>query len=142
MAAATPKAGSTSSARKTPRPPKGIPTQQPSGATGAMTVAAGESDGLEMGSIDQGAINAVVASKQKTLHKCLQIVARAKPGERTRIPIEFVIGNEGRVAQLWIDHPDFKTGELHACMLGELKKWPFKSYSGEQATENLAFNVG
>lgn len=111
-------------------------------ASTARSMASTGSDGLELAKLDQAGINAVVASQQKTLYGCLQLVAKRFPGKPTRIPIEFVIGNNGTVSKLWIDHPDFKQGELHSCMLGKLKAWRFKAYEGEQATVNLAFNVG
>ncbi len=53
-----------------------------------------------------------------------------------------VVGNDGRVAQLWVDHPQLKKGPLFDCLLGEMKKWPFKPYTGERATVNLAFTIG
>ena len=111
-------------------------------ATTASAAPSTGSDGLELAKLDQASINAVVSSQQKTLYGCLQLVAKRFPGKPTRIPIEFVIGNSGSVSKLWIDHPDFKEGELHTCMLGKLKAWRFKPYEGEQATVNLAFNVG
>jgi hypothetical protein len=91
---------------------------------------------------DQAAINAVVASKQKSLFPCFVEEAKRTPGLATRIPLEFVIGNDGRVSKLWVDHPQFKTGPLFECLFGELKKWPFKAYEGERATVSLSFNIG
>ena len=135
-ASATQKPGTPRRSRSEAAPKAASGTKQP----GAL--AAAGPDGLEMATLDQAGINAVVASKQKTLYKCLQIVARTKPGQRNRIPIEFVIGNGGQVEKLWIDHPEFKAGELHECMIDVLKKWRFKAYEGEQATVALAFNVG
>ncbi|HLT30116.1 MAG TPA: AgmX/PglI C-terminal domain-containing protein [Myxococcaceae bacterium] len=124
----------------------GSRTRRPASASTAAStgraMASTGSDGLELAQLDQASINAVVASQQKTLYGCLQLVAKRFPGKPTRIPIEFVIGNNGSVSKLWIDHPDFKQGELHTCMLGKLKAWRFKPYEGEQATVNLAFNVG
>lgn len=137
LAAAT----STAKAGTTRKPKSGDSAPKTAGPKPGALAAAGP-DGLEMATLDQAGINAVVAAKQKTLYKCLQIVARTKPNQRNRIPIEFVIGNAGQVEKLWIDHPDFKAGELHTCMLGELRKWRFESYKGEQATVALAFNVG
>ena len=67
---------------------------------------------------------------------------RKRPGLSAKIPIEFVIGNDGRVTKLWIDHPMFKEGSLPECLLRELQKWSFKSYPGEQATVGFSFKVG
>ncbi len=101
-----------------------------------------EPDGLQTGQFDREAINSVVASKQRTLYPCLAEEVKKRPGLAAKIPIEFVIGNDGRVSKLWIDHPTFKEGPLPECLLRELQKWPFKPYPGEQATVGLSFKVG
>jgi hypothetical protein len=46
------------------------------------------------------------------------------------------------VAQLWVDHPQLKKGPLFDCFFTELRKWPFKPYTGERATVGLSFTVG
>ncbi len=97
-------------------------------------------DGLQMAKFDQGTINTVVKAHQRSLFPCLAQIN--KPGVMQKIPIEFVIGNNGRVAKVWVDHPDYKTGPLQECLLRELQKWPFKNYDGEQATVSLSFNIG
>ncbi len=100
-------------------------------------------DGLSMKpQFDQEAINTVVASKQKSLFPCFVEEAKRTPGMAARIPLEFVIGNDGRVSKLWVDHPQFKSGPLFECLLGELRKWPFRAYEGERATVSLSFNIG
>jgi hypothetical protein len=91
---------------------------------------------------DQAAINRVVKQSQATLHKCFKAEAERRPGFAAKVPLEFTIGNDGRVAQLWVDHPQLKKGPLFDCLLGEMKKWPFKPYTGERATVNLAFTIG
>lgn len=99
-----------------------------------------ESDGLQMAKFDQGTINTVVKAHQRTLFPCLAQVN--KPGVMQKIPIEFVIGNNGKVTKVWVDHPDYKSGALPECLLNALQKWPFKTYEGEQATVSLSFNIG
>ncbi|MDY7227942.1 AgmX/PglI C-terminal domain-containing protein [Hyalangium rubrum] len=100
-------------------------------------------DGLDMGvEFDQSAINKVVASNQRTLFPCLKAEAERRPGFAAKVPIEFVIGNDGRVSKLWVDHPQLKNGELHKCLFEELKKWPFKPYKGSLASVGLSFTVG
>ena len=93
-----------------------------------------------MAKFDQGTINTVVKAHQRTLFPCLAQIN--KPGVMQKIPIEFVIGNNGHVNKVWVDHPDYKTGALPECLLKELQKWPFKNYEGEQATVSLSFNIG
>lgn len=107
-----------------------------------MSAAADDPDGMQMAEFDQAAINSVVAQKQKSLFPCFKEEAQRTPGLAAKIPLEFVIGNDGRVAKLWIDNPHFKSGPLYECLLRELQKWPFKPYEGERATVNLSFNIG
>ena len=97
-------------------------------------------DGMQMGKFDQGTINAVVNTHKRTLFPCL--LAINKPGVMQKIPIEFAIGNNGRVTKVWVDHPDYKSGPVPECLLKELQKWPFKNYDGETATVSLSFNIG
>ncbi len=101
-----------------------------------------EPDGLRTGLFDRDSINATVAARQKTLYSCVADEVRRRPGLNAKIPIEFVIGNDGKVNKLWIDHPTFKEGSLQECLLRELQKWSFKAYPGEQATVGFSFKVG
>jgi outer membrane biosynthesis protein TonB len=101
-----------------------------------------DSDGLQTGQFDRSSINLVVAAYKKTLHGCLVVEAEKRPGLAAKIPIEFVIGNDGKVNKVWVDHPSFQSGSLPECLLRELRKWPFKPYPGEQATVSLSFKIG
>jgi hypothetical protein len=101
-----------------------------------------DAEGMKTEMFDKSQINGVVAARQKTLYPCLMEEAKKRPGLSAKIPIEFVIGNDGRVNKLWVDNPDFKTGTLPECLLKELQKWPFKAYQGEQATVGLQFKIG
>ena len=95
-------------------------------------------DGMSMGQVDQAGINDVVKKHQRSLFPCLAKVA--KPGMAlTKVPIEFSVAN-GKVSKLWVDNPDYKTGELPDCLMEELKKWPFKET--QNATVGLSFNIG
>ncbi len=113
---------------------------KPGRPTGKVTT---DADGLSTEvNYDLGAINRVVKSNQATLHHCFKEEAERSPGFSAKVPLEFTIGNDGRVAQLWIDNPRLKKGALFECLLGEMKKWPFKAYTGERATVSLAFTIG
>ena len=83
---------------------------------------------------DQAAINRVVTATSARSSAACKEEAERRPGLAAKIPIEFVIGNDGRVAKLWVDNPQFKQGPLYECLLRELQKWPFKPYEGERAT--------
>ncbi|MFP2926870.1 AgmX/PglI C-terminal domain-containing protein [Pyxidicoccus sp. 3LG] len=100
-------------------------------------------DGMQVAqSFDQSAINRVVAGNKSTLFRCFKEEAERSPGMYAKIPLEFVIGNDGRVSKLWVDNPQFKKGPLYDCLLVELQKWPFRAYEGERATVGLSFNIG
>ncbi len=101
-------------------------------------------DDLTRPQYDSSAINEVVNGNKKSLFPCLVEEVRRRPGFAAKIPIEFAVGNDGHVAKLWIDHPEFKNenNELHRCMLERLQKWKFPTYQGERATVALSFNIG
>jgi hypothetical protein len=125
-------------ASATPVPKPGRPTGgRPAGRVST------DPDGMSTEvNYDQAAINRVVKQHQSSLHRCFKEEAERRPGFAAKVPLEFTIGNDGRVAQLWVDHPQLKKGPLFDCLLGEMKKWPFKAYKGERATVNLAFTIG
>jgi hypothetical protein len=116
------------------------------GRKGAGTMAqrmeASGADGMETATFDQAAINAVVAEHQRTLYPCLQEAAEENPEVGGRVPIEFVIGNDGRVVKVWVDRNELKQGGLQACLLRELQKWPFPRIPGESPSVGLVFNLG
>ncbi|MFP2959880.1 AgmX/PglI C-terminal domain-containing protein [Myxococcus sp. 1LA] len=102
-----------------------------------------EPDGMEVAQqFDQSAINRVVASNKSTLFRCFKEEGERSPGIYAKIPMEFVIGNDGRVSKLWVDNPQFKKGALYDCLLTEMQKWPFRAYEGERATVGLSFTIG
>jgi hypothetical protein len=112
-------------------------------ATGRTGSVSSEPDGLDMGvEFDQGAINKVVESNKRKLFPCLSEEVKRRPDFVAKVPIEFVIGNDGKVTKLWVDHPQLKQGPLYQCLLGELQKWNFKPYKGSLASVGLAFQVG
>jgi outer membrane biosynthesis protein TonB len=125
------------SASPLPKPDRKSPAGRPSGKV--IT----DADGLATEvNYDQAAINRVVKQYQSSLFRCFKEEAERRPGFSAKVPLEFTIGNDGRVAQLWVDHPQLKKGALYDCLFGEMKKWPFKAYKGERATVNLAFTIG
>jgi hypothetical protein len=152
-----PVGGAPSTPRKTERPADRAPdkprtvTERPSApdkgsrpAAGSRTLndASAEPDGLQTAEFDREAINAVIASHKRSLATCFTQEAERTPGFGGKFPLEFVIGNDGRVSKLWVDHPQYKKGALADCLLKELQKWPFKPYPGEQATIGLSFTIG
>jgi hypothetical protein len=121
----------------TQKPDRRSPAGRPTGRVST------DPDGLSTEvNYDQASINAVVKKSQSSLFHCFKEEAERRPGFAAKVPLEFTIGNDGRVAQLWVDHPQLKKGPLYDCLLMEMKKWPFKPYKGERATVNLAFTIG
>lgn len=117
-------------------------TKPAAGAARTTGTVSTDPDGMETATFDQDAINSVVNSNQRKLFTCFREEATRNPGFAARIPMEFVIGNNGRVSKLWIDNPSFKQGPLADCLLRELQKWPFKSFEGEAPTVSLSFTIG
>jgi len=91
---------------------------------------------------DEANIQAVVGREQRTLAPCLRAEARRSPDYRGEIPVEFAIGNEGKVTSVWIDEPRFRRGPLHDCLLETLQRWKFRPFPGQQPVIALAFRVG
>ncbi len=139
-AAAAPPTVPAATAAKPPRRTR-TPTTAPA-PTERLSAASADPDGMQTAQFDQGAINAVVARHQKSLFSCFKAEAERAPDFAGRIPLEFVIGNDGRVAKLWVDNPRYKDGPMYDCLLAELQRWPFKAYEGERATVGLSFNIG
>jgi hypothetical protein len=154
MAPRPPDKPATATTEPKPKPPGTTPPDTKTPGTSASAVASrpdkkpaptvsSEPDGLQMGvEFDQANIDKVVKGNQNSLRRCLKEEAERKPGFAARIPIEFVIGNDGRVSKLWVDHPQLKQGQLYDCFFSELRKWPFKPYKGQLASVSLAFSVG
>jgi hypothetical protein len=114
------------------------PATRPAGAVAAPR----PRDTLVQANWDAAQIQAVVAREQRSLVPCLRAEAerdRDGPGE---IPIEFAIGNDGRVVQLWIDGPRKGSADLRACLLGVLRGWAFRPFAGERPVVSLSFRVG
>lgn len=93
-------------------------------------------------SFDQGSIQQLVRTNQNSLHRCLREHVAREPGFRGEVPITFAIGNDGRVAQLWIDRPGLKGGPLQRCMEAQLRSWRFSPFDGERPSVSLSFRVG
>jgi hypothetical protein len=130
--------------REKPASGRGSLRASPAAAVSSGARAADTDDVQSLQLWDQDAINGVVRSSKASLHPCLGAEARRQKGSwQARIPIEFTIGNDGHVSRLWIDNPEYKGegSELFKCMLGELKKWRFPAYGGEQANVSLAFSI-
>jgi hypothetical protein len=119
------------------RPRRTAPGQAARASPGAV-----DGGDLVAAQFDGGRIQAVVAREQRGLVPCFRAEAARSPDFRGDVPIEFVIGNDGRVAQLWIDEPRFRDGPLRDCLLRVLGGWRFEGFPGQRPTVSLAFGMG
>lgn len=99
------------------------------------------SDALVESHFDPGRIQAVVNRQQRTLAPCFREEAVRSADFRGQVPLEFAIGNDGRVVALWIDEPRFKQGPLRDCLLRALSAWRFDPFPGQRPTVQLAFSI-
>jgi hypothetical protein len=122
-------------------PPRGPAVPGPGAPSVPVKPKLGQEDpeGMQLGEVDEVAINAVVTRNKPTLIPCIKQVA--KVGVVAKIPIEFAVSEAGKVTRVWVDNPDFKDPALTECLLKELQKWPFKP-GPSGASVNLSFNVG
>ena len=120
---------------------------RPHGPRGPRAVASNSSapipgGGLVLAQYDARSIQDVVARRQGALAPCLREEAQRSPDFTGQIPIEFAVGNDGRVAQLWIDEPRFKSGELKECLERKLREWAFAPFPGQRPVVSLAIKMG
>jgi uncharacterized protein DUF4339 len=108
-------------------------------ATGARGSAQGGE--LVLAQYDPGRIQERVARQQGSLAPCLRDEARRSPEFTGEIPVSFAIGNDGRVAQLWVEDPRFKSGELRDCLQARLAAWSFEPFPGQRPVVSLAFRI-
>jgi hypothetical protein len=123
--------------RERPRAARGLSSA--SGRAPAGDVSGGE---LVAAQFDVNRIQQVVAKEQRALAPCFRDEAERSPDFRGEVPLEFAIGNDGRVAALWIDEPRFKEGKLRDCLLAQLRSWSFPTFPGQRPTVQLAFRIG
>ena len=123
------------------RPKRAGGPRPPRAAGGAATGSAlgGE---LVLAQYDPSRIQQVVARRQGSLAPCLREEASRSPEFAGEIPIEFAVGNDGKVSALWIDEPRFKSGPLRECILARLREWSFDPFPGQRPVVSLAFKIG
>ncbi|HET6414249.1 MAG TPA: AgmX/PglI C-terminal domain-containing protein [Anaeromyxobacter sp.] len=107
----------------------------------SRAASAEEGEGLVAAHFDAGRIQAIVNREQRTLAPCFREEAARSSDFRGLVPLEFAIGNDGRVVALWIDEPRFREGPLRECLLRSLATWRFDPFPGERPTVQLAFTI-
>lgn len=96
-------------------------------------------DGMQTATFDRSAINEVIRKHQPKLINCFRSVL--KEGMALEVPLNAVIGTNGRVSKLWVDHPDYKTGPVKDCIEREVMSWPFKPFEGESPDVQWALKL-
>ncbi|HET9552123.1 MAG TPA: AgmX/PglI C-terminal domain-containing protein, partial [Anaeromyxobacteraceae bacterium] len=91
---------------------------------------------------DPARIQAVVSAQQKTLARCLREHAARDPDFAGEVPLEFTVGNEGRVVRVAIMDPRLRQGPLRDCFEQELSRWSFPRFPGQRPNVALVFRVG
>ncbi|WP_242346560.1 AgmX/PglI C-terminal domain-containing protein [Anaeromyxobacter terrae] len=126
------------------RPPAPSPEKGGGLAAASRRASGGAVDGGELvaAQFDERKIQTVVSREQRTLVPCFRDEATRSPDFHGDVPIEFAIGNDGRVAALWIDEPRFRAGALKDCLVKALGGWRFETFPGQRPTVSLAFRIG
>lgn len=81
---------------------------------------------------------------QKNISKlfiCIREEIQRTPDLRGELLIEFVIKNDGRIADLKIEDPRFSTGPMYDCFLKKLMMWKFRSFYGERKIVKYPFYI-
>lgn len=116
----------------------------PADQAGAAPRPAGAVEGGDLveSQFDAGRIQAVVAAQQRTLARCLRELAAREPDFSGEVPLEFTVGNEGKVVRVAITDPRLRQGALRDCFEQVLSTWTFDRFPGQRPTVSLAFRVG
>jgi hypothetical protein len=91
---------------------------------------------------DAGRIQAVVSAQQRTLARCLRELSAREPEFTGEVPLEFTVGNEGRVVRVALTDPRLRQGALRDCFEQVLSGWSFDRFPGQRPTVSLTFRVG
>lgn len=100
------------------------------------------SDGLAAINFDQNSIIGAEVRQKPQLVPCIKQELARVPNFRGDIRFTVAVGNDGKIAKLWMDDAQFKDGPLQACFFTKMSGWRFASYEGERATLSDSFRVG
>ncbi len=119
-------------------------TPLPASLASPATPAAAADGGGELiaTQFDASRIQEVVGRQQRTLAPCLRAEAERNPDFVGEVPLEFTIGNEGRVVRVVITDPRLRQGPLRDCFEQVLAGWSFDRSPGQRPSVALAFKVG
>jgi hypothetical protein len=112
------------------------------GSPGTAGGSATGGDELVATHFDPNRIQDVVNRQQRTLAPCLRAEAVRVPDFAGEVPLEFTIGNEGKVVRVVITDPRLRQGPLRDCFEQVLSAWNFEKFPGQRPSVSLVFRVG
>ena len=115
---------------------------RPARASPAASAAMADGGDLVATQFDAARIQEVVGRQQRTLAPCLRAEAERAPDFAGEVPLEFTIGNEGRVVRVVIQDPRMRQGALRDCFERVLGGWSFDRFPGQRPSVALVFKVG
>jgi GYF domain 2 len=121
------------------RPANGSRPARPASSPSAAQPGGGE---LVATQFDAARIQEVVNRQQRTLAPCLRAEAERAPDFAGEVPLEFTIGNEGKVVRVVIADPRMRQGALRDCFERVLQGWTFDTFPGQRPSVALVFKVG
>jgi hypothetical protein len=124
------------------RPGAPSPAQAASAGSAARPAGSVEGGDLVETQFDAGRIQAVVSAQQRTLARCLRELAAREPDFSGEVPLEFTVGNEGKVVRVAVTDPRLRQGALRDCFEQVLSTWTFDRFPGQRPTVSLAFRLG
>jgi outer membrane biosynthesis protein TonB len=134
--------GTAAAARQVRPATSAHPGPAPGEASGARSAGSLEGGDLVETQFDAGRIQAVVATQQRTLARCLNEHAARAPDFSGEVPLEFTVGNEGKVVRVVLTDPRLRQGPLRDCFERILSTWSFDRFPGQRPTVSLVFRVG
>jgi hypothetical protein len=99
-------------------------------------------DGLAAINYDKNSIIGAEVRQKPQLIPCIKQQLQRQPTFRGDIRFTVALGNDGKVAKLWMDDSQFKEGPLQECFFQKMSGWRFVAYEGERATLSDSFRVG
>jgi hypothetical protein len=101
-----------------------------------------DTDGLVTAHYETPSLIATEIKQKGALIPCIKQELTRTPGFRGDVRFSVAIGNDGKVAKLWMDDQAFKDSPLQQCFERVTSGWKFASYEGERATISDSFHVG
>jgi hypothetical protein len=125
-----------------PGAPPGIAKHVRRGGASAGPAGHPTTDGLAAINYDKNSIIGAEVRQKPQLIPCIKQQLQREPNFRGDIRFTVAVGNDGKVAKLWMDDSHLKDGPLQECFSQKVAGWRFATYEGERATLSDSFRVG